>query len=255
MRAIMKIIRIFLITLTAFITAKAQQTNDFVVYLWGANEVPPNNSPATAQGTFALDGDVLAYQVVLGFGAPAPTDAGIYGPATPGANGDLILDWPAYGISVPYPGGGGGGLIYAGGFTGTSERIAELHAGLWYVNIKSAALPNGEVRGQICPLSPQCDCDSDGVPNGEDLCPDTPPGAVVDTDGCSIAQLVPCSGPWTNHREYVQAVKAEAFRFWQEGSITQAELRAIDTQAEQSNCGHPLPRPVPGPIIGPIIGP
>jgi len=246
----MKIILIFLITLTACITANAQQTNDFVVYLWGANEVPPNNSPATAQGTFALDGGVLSYRVVLGFGAPAPTDAGIYGPAVPGANGALILDWPAYGISVPL-GGGGGALIYAGGFMVTSEQITQLQAGLWYVNIKSAAFPNGEVRGQICPLTPQCDCDFDGVPNAEDLCPDTQPGAVVDADGCSIAQLVPCSGPWPNHMEYVQAVKAQAFRFWKEGRITQGERHAIDTEAEQSNCGNPPTRPVPGPIIAP----
>src|SRR5713226_4927434 len=254
MRAIMKIILMFLITLTACITASPQQTNDFAVYLWGANEAPPNNSPATARGTFTLDGGVLTYQIVLGFGAPAPTDAGIYGPAMAGANGDLILDLPPYGISVPF-GGGGGGLIYSGGFMVTSEQITQLQAGLWYVNIKSAAFPNGEVQGKICPLFTECDCDSDGVPNGEDLCPDTPPGAVVDANGCSIAQLVPCSGPWTNHREYVQAVKAEAFRFWKEGRITQAERRAIDTEAEQSNCGNPLPRPVPVASIVPVIGP
>ena len=246
----MKIMLIFLITLTACITAKAQQTNDFVVYLWGANEVPRNNSAFKGQGTFTLDGSDLSYWVALPIPTFSPADAGIYGPAMPGANGDLILDLPAYGISVPL-GGGGGALIYAGGFTVTPEQINQLQAGLWYVNIKSAAFPNGEIRGQICPLSPQCDCDSDGVPNGEDLCPDTPPGAVVDTDGCSIAQLVPCNGPWTNHREYVHAVKAEVFRFWKEGRITQGERHAIDTEAEQSNCGNPPTRPVPGPIIAP----
>jgi hypothetical protein len=250
----MKMTLIFLITLTAFITAKAQQANDFVVYLWGANEVPRNNSAFKGQGTFTLDGSDLSYWVALPIPTFSPTDAGIYGPAMPVANGDLILDWPTYSISVPL-GGGGGALIYAGGFMVTPAQITQLQAGLWYVNIKSAAFPSGEIRGQICPLSPQCDCDSDGVPNAEDLCPDTPPGVVVDADGCSIAQLVPCNGPWTNHREYVQAVKAEAFRFWKEGRITQAERRAIDTETEQSNCGNPLPRPVPGPIIGPIIGP
>src|SRR5260370_812637 len=141
MRALMRIILMFLITLTACITANAQQTNDFVVYLWGANEAPPNNSPAKALGTFALDGAVLSYQVVLGFGSPAPTDAGIYGPAMPGENGDLILDWPAYGISVPL-GGGGGGLIYAGGFMVTSEQITQLPPCLWYATINSPPFPN-----------------------------------------------------------------------------------------------------------------
>ncbi len=252
----MKMTLIFLITLTAFITAKAQQANDFVVYLWGGDEVPPNKSAFKGQGTFTLDGSDLSYWVALPIPTFSPTDAGIYGPAMPGANGDLILDWPTYGISEPLD-GLGGGLIYAGSFIVTSEQVTQLQGGLWYVNIKSAAFPNGEVRGQICPLSPQCDCDFDGVPNSEDLCQDTPPGAVVGAEGCSIAQLVPCGGPWTNHREYVQAVKAEAFRFWKEGRISQAERRAIDAEAEQSNCGNPLPRsfPVPGPIIGPFLWP
>ena len=39
------------------------------------------------------------------------------------------------------------------------------------------------------------DSDHDGVPDYLDQCPDTPAGEVVDTNGCSLAQLCPCVGP------------------------------------------------------------
>src|SRR5881396_2644631 len=55
------------------------------------------------------------------------------------------------------------------------------------------------------------DVDEDGVADSADLCPDTPQGAVVNADGCSVDQLVPCAGPasggtWRNHGEYVSNV-------------------------------------------------
>src|SRR5204863_91613 len=37
------------------------------------------------------------------------------------------------------------------------------------------------------------DCDGDGVPDAQDTCPGTGPG-VVNSNGCSIAQLCPCDG-------------------------------------------------------------
>ena len=45
----------------------------------------------------------------------------------------------------------------------------------------------------------ETDADIDGIPNNDDKCPDSPPGEVVDADGCSINQLCLCSGPWKNH--------------------------------------------------------
>ncbi len=99
-----------------------------------------------------------------------------------------------------------------------------------------------------------CDCDGDSVSNKEDACPNTPPGVPVDDCGCSVAQLVPCSGPWKNHHEYVQEVKEQAHRFWKEGRITIHEKKAIVNNAEESDCGKPVSFPTPGPIIGPVIG-
>src|SRR6185295_11943489 len=52
----------------------------------------------------------------------------------------------------------------------------------------------------------QQDSDQDGVLNNHDNCPGTPAGQTVDANGCSIAQLCPCAGPWKNHGKYVSCV-------------------------------------------------
>jgi len=81
------------------------------------------------------------------------------------------------------------------------------------------------------------DSDHDGVWDYLDQCPNTPAGAVVDTNGCSIAQLCPCNAPWKNHGEYVKAVESVAARFVQEGRITEQQRAAIVKQAASSDCG------------------
>ena len=227
----------------------------FLVYLHGANVVPPNHSPHVGRGEFTLDGNVLNYGVGIGFSF-FPTGAGIYGPALPGQNAPRIFDWSHYVIFPPVPGdehggGQGGGIAYIGGYILTSEQTAQLKAGLWYVLIKSDAFPNGELRGQICPATPGSDCDFDGVPNSDDLCDNTKPNDAVDADGCSIEQLVPCNDGWKNHREYVKAVREQAFRFWKEGRIGVAQRNKNIKSAEASSCGEPVPPPGPGAFPGP----
>ena len=237
----MKTIFSVLITIAAVLTAPAQEISDFVVYLWGHNEVPPNNSAARGQATLSLDGNVLHFFVGIPGFALVPTAAGIYGPAPPGMNNVEIYDFGAP-MSVFSP-NRGSGLVYDGTLNLTESQIAEVKEGLWYVNVKSAAFPEGEIRGQIYPLTPDGDCDYDGVPNKDDLCPNTQPGRVVDGSGCSIDELVPCGG-WADHKEYVKAVRDQAFRFWKEGRISVQDRNAIVQKAQNSNC--PPPRPVPG---------
>ncbi|MCL4786622.1 MAG: HYR domain-containing protein [Verrucomicrobia bacterium] len=40
------------------------------------------------------------------------------------------------------------------------------------------------------PLAPPPDADGDGVPDGQDLCPDTPAGQAVNASGCSPVQII-----------------------------------------------------------------
>ena len=91
-------------------------------------------------------------------------------------------------------------------------------------------------------IVPTPDSDGDGVPNGDDACPGTPPGAIVDFDGCSIDQLVPCAGPaaggvWKNHGKYVSSVAKAAQDFLNAGLITEDQKDQIVGAAAESKCG------------------
>jgi len=88
----------------------------------------------------------------------------------------------------------------------------------------------------------EVDSDGDGVSDDEDQCPNTPAGVIVDAHGCSIDQLVPCSGPrsggdWGNHGEYVSAVTDAAQAFVTAGRITEEQKDAIVAAAAHSDCG------------------
>ncbi len=138
---------------------KAQGTIQFNATLTATNEVPPNNDPTVATGTFSLDGNILNFQLNV----PAITfiarNAYIQGPASPGVNAPIIFDLggptfnggsPQFGIPPYYsffspPFGPAG----AGPFTLTSDQISHLESGLWYVNVTSSSFPNGILRGQI----------------------------------------------------------------------------------------------------------
>ena len=91
-------------------------------------------------------------------------------------------------------------------------------------------------------LPGETDADGDGVRDSSDHCLATPPGAVVNADGCSIDQLVPCAGPrsggnWKNHGEYVSSTAHAAGEFRAQGLISEDRKGFIVVQAGQSNCG------------------
>lgn len=120
----------------------------------------------------------------------------------------------------------------------SDAQMRDLMAGRWSLHVYSAALPGGELRGPI--IFP--DSDNDGVPDFWDRCPDTPAGSVIEGNGCSIAQLVPCAGPWKSHGEYLKAVRETASRFYEQGLITKVEWGAIIQEAARSDCGKPKTR-------------
>jgi hypothetical protein len=87
------------------------------------------------------------------------------------------------------------------------------------------------------------DLDGDGVLNDDDACPMTPPGEPVDSRGCSLAQLVPCDGPfgstegWKNHGQYVSAVAATVKEFVELGLIPKNMRGKTISAAARSSCG------------------
>jgi hypothetical protein len=86
-------------------------------------------------------------------------------------------------------------------------------------------------------ISGETDVDADGVPDSQDQCPGTPPGAIVNAEGCSIEQLVPCNGPWKNHGEYVSTLVHVTQAFERDGLITQDQQEDIVSSGARSNCG------------------
>jgi hypothetical protein len=205
---------------------------EFVASLSGANEVPPNHSDATGSGMFSLEGTLFRYQVFM----PLPFDpagASLHGPAQAGQNASPLFNLDGPRFVAPDPTTGSGGFAFTGSRTLTSEEISQLFAGRWYVNVRSIDFPHGELRGQILPA----DSDGDGVPDERDQCPNTALGAVVDANGCSIAQLCPCDGNWRSHGEYLRGMIRVTARFQRERLITALERRAILRETVRSDCG------------------
>jgi len=141
------------------LTAQAQVTFQFGATLTATNEVPPNGDPTVGTGTFLLTGNTLGFEVRV----PAVTFitlAGyIQGPALPGSNAPILFDLgapipqggaPEFGIPPSYVFGSSVGPPFGPGpFTLTDQQISDLENGLWYVNVTSYGMTNGQVRGQI----------------------------------------------------------------------------------------------------------
>ncbi|HEX2542752.1 MAG TPA: CHRD domain-containing protein [Caldimonas sp.] len=106
--------------------------------LSGRNQVPPNNSPGTGMARVDLDGNVLKWSVTYS-GLTGPVTAGhFHGPAAPGANAGVVQPFTG---SLASP--------ITGTATLTPTQLADVKAGLWYINLHTAAHPGGEIRGQV----------------------------------------------------------------------------------------------------------
>lgn len=98
------------------------------------------------------------------------------------------------------------------------------------------------IGGYVAVVPGVPDQDGDGVVDDVDLCLGTEIGEAVNKQGCSIAQLVPCSGPreggsWRNHGDYVSSVAAELSEFERLGVISGSERMLEAKGAAHSACG------------------
>lgn len=108
--------------------------------LSGASEVPPvaSNASGTVELNLNKQTNELSWTVTYtGLSGPA-TGAHFHGPAMAGANAGVVV--PMTG-SLTSPIRGTASL--------TAAQAVDLMAGKWYVNLHTAANPNGEIRGQF----------------------------------------------------------------------------------------------------------
>ncbi|NEX64759.1 CHRD domain-containing protein [Noviherbaspirillum galbum] len=109
--------------------------------LSGAQEVPPNQSGAGGTGTLTLDTATRQYSATVTTTGIAGTAAHIHNGA-PGVAGPILFP-------MTQSPAGSGTWVVSGQLT--ADQMNALLAGQYYVNVHSAALPNGEIRAQIVP--------------------------------------------------------------------------------------------------------
>jgi CHRD domain len=107
--------------------------------LKGANEVPPNTSPAsgTAEAKLNTETKVLTWTVSYKDLTGPAVGAHFHGPSEPGKNAGIVLPFKT--VQSPIEGTA----------TLTETQMSDLLAGKWYANIHTAANPGGELRGNM----------------------------------------------------------------------------------------------------------
>ncbi|HEX4900269.1 MAG TPA: CHRD domain-containing protein, partial [Pyrinomonadaceae bacterium] len=134
---------VFIVSLSngAVYEIKSKPSLIFTASLNGAQQVPPVNTPATGTATLILSPDEQSARVSLNFSGltSSETDAHIHGPAPAGMNAGVLFPLP---------------LGQLGDFKIdlTSQQVADLKAGLHYINVHSSNFMSGEIRGQFGPL-------------------------------------------------------------------------------------------------------
>jgi short subunit fatty acids transporter len=108
----------------------------FDVMLSGVNEVPANNSKATGMlmGTYNKDSKMLSYTLTY---SGMTATAGHFHKAAAGSNGGVAVDLGSISTGMKNT------------LTLTDAQVTDLMAGMWYINLHSAAFPSGELRGQV----------------------------------------------------------------------------------------------------------
>src|SRR5260370_26059753 len=121
------------------IPAAQAETVQLKADLKGANEVPPNASPASGKAVATLDTDTrnLSWTVTYADLTGPALGAHFHGPSEPGKNAGIALPFKT--VQSPIQGTA----------TITEAQATDLLAGKWYANIHTAANPGGEPPGQI----------------------------------------------------------------------------------------------------------
>ena len=109
----------------------------FKASLTGAQEVPANASTATGDATLTFNTSTKVFTITVNHTIASPTNGHIHKGAV-GVSGGVIFPFASFTSPITYT---------SAALDATQE--ADVNAGLYYVNIHTAAFPNGEIRGQL----------------------------------------------------------------------------------------------------------
>jgi len=111
----------------------------FEVVLTGAAEAPPNASTAVGSANVTVVGNRLVIDGAWDGFDIVDAGANVHGPAATGANADILFEL-AYDNAA---------RTFEGTFTMNADQMAYFLSGELYINLRSAAFPDGEIRSQI----------------------------------------------------------------------------------------------------------
>ncbi len=135
--------------------------SDFAVGLSPSNEVPTVTNSTGSGGPISaglvFDSDTGVLKLTIGYGSAAgfadltgpATSMSIAGPAGTNQTAGVLFDLST--LSFPAANPAAGGVIF-GSVVYPTNLVADLMAGLDYLNIGTATNPAGEIRGQLVPL-------------------------------------------------------------------------------------------------------
>ncbi len=108
--------------------------------LISSSEVPSTNSVGTGEANVVLDlkNDKLSWTITYSGLSGAVTGAHFHGPAAVGTNADVAIPIEGDMLSP-----------IKGEAAITDEQKTQLLEGKWYINLHTAANPDGEIRGQV----------------------------------------------------------------------------------------------------------
>ncbi|MDP3312160.1 CHRD domain-containing protein [Lutibacter sp.] len=109
----------------------------FKATLNGANESTPNASTATGSATLTFNTLTKIFTITVTHTVAAPTNGHIHKGAI-GVSGSAVFPFASFTSPI---------TLTSIALDATQE--ADLNAGLYYVNIHTAAFPGGEIRGQL----------------------------------------------------------------------------------------------------------
>ncbi len=109
----------------------------FNATLNGASEVPVNSSTATGTATLTFNTTTKIFTISVTHTIAAPTNGHIHKAAI-GESGAPVFPFASFTSPITYT-----------SIALSASQEADLNAGLYYVNIHTAAYPGGEIRGQL----------------------------------------------------------------------------------------------------------